>query len=229
MRPIAQTLTGYVTPLYDWYRRLSLRERVLIALSMLFLTWAVWEATLGGFLLDARKQISRDVNVVYDRLQAAVQEQSALQEAKSRDPNVRLAAERKRLDEELRSLDASIGSVLDRFVTPERMPRVLEDVIRHHQGLRLRRMISLPVEPMELLPADGDAADGPGPPLIYRHPLRLELEGNYFDVLAYLNELEEGPWRFGWRQLDYEVSEYPLAEVTLEIETLSREKSWIGV
>jgi MSHA biogenesis protein MshJ len=77
----------------------------------------------------------------------------------------------------------------------------------------------------------GPAREGekPAPVWIYRHPLRLEFEGAYFDVLAYLAELERGPWEFGWRQLNYQVREYPVAEVTLEIETLSREKSSIGV
>lgn len=219
----------HLIQVYERYQGFNFRERVLIALAVLSLTWMIWEATLGGFLAESQANISRQVNVMYDKLQTAVREQSALQTALTRDPNQRLAAERDRLDSELRSLNASIGSVLDRFVAPDRMPSLLEDVLRHHQGLKLKRMISLPVEPVRLSDPEADKEEQAASPLIFRHPLRMEFEGNYFEVLAYLNELEQGPWEFGWRQLNYTVSEYPLAVVTIEIETLSREKSWIGV
>ena len=66
-------------------------------------------------------------------------------------------------------------------------------------------------------------------PRVYKHPLRLEFEGDYFEVQAYLAELESSDWDFGWRRLDYVVTDHPVAEVTLEIETLSQQKSWIGV
>ena len=227
MKDIA--VTQRLLQVYERYQGFNFRERVLIALAVLSLTWMIWEATLGGFLAESQANISRQVNVMYDKLQVAVQEQSALQTALTRDPNQRLAAERDRLDSELRNLNASIGSVLDRFVTPDRMPSLLEDVLRQHQGLKLKRMISLPVEPVRLSDPNADQEEQAASPLIFRHPLRMEFEGNYFEVLAYLNELEQGPWEFGWRQLNYTVSEYPLAEVTIEIETLSREKSWIGV
>ncbi|MEZ5561274.1 MAG: hypothetical protein R3E86_22380 [Pseudomonadales bacterium] len=218
----------YLALVYERYQALSLRERILITLAVLSVTWMAWEATVGGFLASASARIERDTDAVYARLQAAVEEQSRLQRAKNSDPNVRLNEERDRLEQELRSLNSSIGEVLDRFVEPERMPALLQDVIRHHEGLKLKRMETLPVEAVVY----GDPhkrKEGQPPAQIYRHPLRIEFEGDYFAVLAYLAELEQGPWELGWRRLNYVVGEYPLAEVTIEIETLSREKNWIGV
>lgn len=212
---------AYVNQIYGRYQSFSLRERVLVGLALLAVTWMVWEATLGGFLADALDRTSRSVDGIYANIETAAAERSRLQVAKSGDPNARLTRERTRLDAELQRLNQSLGSVLDRFVEPNHMPALLEDVIRHYKGLKLTRIESLPAEPMELA--------GEAPVRIYRHPLRLHLEGRYFDVMAYLAELEQGPWAFGWRQLDYQVKRYPVAVVTLEIETLSREKNWIGV
>ncbi len=59
--------------------------------------------------------------------------------------------------------------------------------------------------------------------------MRLEFEGNYFEVLDYLADLESSDWDLGWRMLDYAVIDYPTASVVIEIETLSRDRSWIGV
>ena len=55
---------------------------------------------------------------------------------------------------------------------------------------------------------------------IGRYELRLELEGSYLGTLRYLRALEALPWKFFWESVDYEVIEYPLARVTLQIYTL---------
>jgi MSHA biogenesis protein MshJ len=218
----------YLAAVYHRYQAFSLRERALVALTLLAVTWGAWGATLGGYLDSSQAQLDGAVTAANQRIEGAVTERSRLQSAKASDPNALLIKERARLAAELAELGQSLGSLLDRFVDPNRMPALLEDVIRHHRGLTLTRIESLPAEPIDV---SGPVRDGekPSPVWIYRHPLRLELEGGYFDVLAYLAELEAGPWEFGWRHLSYQVRTHPVATVTLEIETLSREKSWIGV
>lgn len=240
MKAQVRSVEHRVVQLHDRYRKLSFRERVLVTLSLLSVTWMVWNITIGGFLESSKARIHRDTGAVYAQLQSEVAEQARLQAVQANDPNVRLGKERAALDDELKNLNQSLVSVLERFVAPEKMPELLKDVIRHHDGLKLKRMVSLPVEPIELVaeqPAAGSTApDAPDDldvkmraPPVYRHPLRLEFVGNYFEVLAYLDDLEQSEWKFGWRQLTYVVDDYPLAVVTLEIETLSRKKSWIGV
>lgn len=214
------------------YQKMSLRERALIALSVMAVTWMVWNITIGGFLEDSKSRLHREVNAAYSQMQLEVAEQSRLQVAKTEDPNARLVRERSELGAELENLSETLGAALNRFVAPEKMPALLKDVIRHHDGLKMKRMLSLPVEAVVVdIPEDENAtgARAESPPVIYRHPLRLEFEGNYFEVLDYLAELENSDWKFGWRNLRYVVDDYPIAVVTLEIETLSRERSWIGV
>jgi len=210
------------------YQVLSLRERAMVSLSILAATWLIWSLTLGSFLDESKSRIHRDVNAAYGQLQQAVAEQSRLEAEKKQDPNALLRTERSALAVELDGLDENLAAALERFVAPERMPELLKDVIRHHDGLQLKRIASLPVEPIVIEQSEEVDEDNPAP-VIYRHPLRLEFEGNYFEVLAYLNELESGDWRLGWRSLSYVVEDYPIAVVTLEIETLSRNRSWIGV
>ena len=233
-----KSFAAVATNLYERYTALSLRERVLVTLAVLSVTWMAWSATLGGFLESSKVQIERDIDSVYSRMQAAVAEQTALESAKANDPNVRLGRERMLLDQDLAELAGSMSSVLDRFVPPQQMPALLEDVIRHHQGLSLKHMQSLPVETIvvgdvepteEVVAEQHNSAAEQAVPEVYRHPLRLVFEGDYFEVAAYLEELEQSDWEFGWRRLEYVVTDYPDAEVTLEIETLSQEKNWIGV
>ncbi len=208
-----------------YYNELLLRERVLVTLAILSITWMVWSATLGGFLEESTVRISRDIDGLYNQLNAEVAEQRRLEAVRNSDPNKRLVSERKLLGSELGELNEKLAGVLEHFVEPERMPALLEDVIQHHQGLRLKRIVSLPVERVRL----SNDSDDETAIQVYRHPLQLVFEGNYFEMMAYLEELEASQWEFGWRRLEYRVDEYPLAIVIIEIETLSREESWIGV
>jgi MSHA biogenesis protein MshJ len=64
---------------------------------------------------------------------------------------------------------------------------------------------------------------------IFRHGLAMTLSGRYFDVYHYLEALESLPWRFYWDSIDYQVKEYPTAEVTLHIYTLSFQEDWLGI
>lgn len=225
------SFTKLAQDVYQRYAGLTLRERVLVTLSVLAVTWMVWSTTIGGFIDESKVRIERDISAVYARMQAEMAQQSALESAKANDPNARLGRERVILDEELKKAAASMDSVLSRFVPPQRMPVLLEDIIRHHKGLKLKRMHSLPVETIVVRTggAGGAEAQPSEWPQVYKHPLRLEFEGDYFEVLAYLAELESSDWEFGWRRLDYVVTDHPLANVTLEIETLSQERGWIGV
>ncbi len=58
--------------------------------------------------------------------------------------------------------------------------------------------------------------------VVYRYPLAITFSGDYFDTLSYLKKLESMPWRPVWELLEYEVTDYPQAKVTLQIYTLSR-------
>jgi hypothetical protein len=59
--------------------------------------------------------------------------------------------------------------------------------------------------------------------------MRIEFEGGYFQTLAYLQELEQSEWKFTWRDFEYQVAEFPTGVAVLQLETLSRERGWIGV
>ncbi len=55
------------------------------------------------------------------------------------------------------------------------------------------------------------------------------IEGEYGDVLNYLQALEALPWRFRWKTLDLTTKQYPVNRVRLELSTLSMDKTWLGV
>lgn len=59
---------------------------------------------------------------------------------------------------------------------------------------------------------------------VYRHSVKLTLQGPYFSVVEFLIRLEKMPWRVYWDSIDYSVARYPDGKVQLEVYTLSTEK-----
>ncbi len=66
-------------------------------------------------------------------------------------------------------------------------------------------------------------------PVLYQHTFTLTFEGSYSVTLDYLTRLSGLPWQFQWDSLDYEVQQHPIATITLNVQTLSLSKEWIGV
>ncbi|MCQ4348626.1 type II secretion system protein M [Pseudomonas stutzeri] len=124
------------------------------------------------------------------------------------------------------------------LVDPQRMQQVLQDLLHSRPGLRLLALESFSA-PLELPVPAGEAPAGEraaAVPALYRHGMRLTLEGSYFELRDYLRGIERqslaaGGRRLFWERLDYRVEEAgpARARITLELYTLSRHAGWIGV
>ena len=131
------------------------------------------------------------------------------------------------LELDLKDLDEKLAQAAVNLIPPQQVPEILESVIASDNRLTLVALQNQPAErlsssdPNELLEDESN--------VLYRHQFRMTLQGNYQATVAYLNRLEQLPWRIYWDALRYEVTDYPLAEVTIDMYTLSTHKEWIGV
>lgn len=213
------------------YAALTLRERAIITVALLGCTWCIWLITVSDYLTTAEAEMTRQVRQTEMELRLATEEQQQLRRARSADPNDALRSEQAAVKAILERLDAGMASSLSRFVPPERMPELLSDLLAEHRGLKLKLVKRLPSRALVAPPAanaDGAEAD-PDAPNLFLHPLLLEVEGRYFDVLGYVQALESSTWRFNWRRFDYQTDTYPSGKAVIEIETLSRDARWLGV
>jgi MSHA biogenesis protein MshJ len=118
------------------------------------------------------------------------------------------------------------------LVSPARMKALLQDLLRTQAKLKLVGLesSSAPLALPRTETADENGSKAP-PVVMYRHGLRLTLEGGYFELLAYLNAIESSGWRLHWDSLDYQVGEAGVgqARIILQLHTLSRDAGWVGV
>lgn len=213
------------------------RERLLVGLTLVSLVWMVWTYALQDYLDKERSRAQVGITNNQAQLSAAIQEQQLLNGGNLQDPDMALSLQRDQLQAELRQLDLELRHSIERFVEPSKMPELLADLMRQHQGLAFKRVTRMPTEPLAASRIHLDTSEdsttqdvaATGEPSVYRHPIELEFEGNYFDVLAYLTTLENSSWRLNWRSFDYQVKAHPVARVTIQVDTLSRRKEWLGV
>ncbi len=132
------------------------------------------------------------------------------------------------LELDLKDLDDKLAQAAVNLIPPQQVPEILESVIANDKRLQL---VALQNEPAERLSTSSDASEllDDDDNVLYRHQFRMTLQGSYQATVDYLDRLEQLPWRIYWDALRYDVTAYPLAEVTIDMYTLSTHKAWIGV
>ena len=118
---------------------------------------------------------------------------------------------------QLDALNAQIEERIGGLLAPEQAVEVLKQVLEQEQGLSL---IEVNAGNERLTDTDLSTADEVKDMGINRYQMQLQLEGSYLATLRYLRALEELPWKFFWEGLNYEVTEYPRARVTIDLYTL---------
>ncbi len=206
----------------DTFDQLELRERLLIMSAAAIITFMLWLLLVHDELARAQNDETRAIANTNSAIHAEIASQSELRDLQARAPNDQLRNRRDELKAELDKIASQLDNTVSDFVDPEQMPLLLEEVFARHKNIQLLSVINLAPVPLELEPHSDQTG-------IFKHTLRLELEGSYFDVVRFLTDIEKSRWGLRWKRMNYTVAEYPLAQVLLEVETLSRDQYVLGV
>ena len=212
---------------------LSARERVLILVTVVVaillpvFTYLIEPAQKEQIALktQAAKLKASNANKVLDI--------QTLTMSKTKDPNEALRTQLKRREQQLKVLNARLKKRSSSLVSASEMLIRLEQVLSEHRGLRLITLDK--AEPTRfVVESDPDSKEQDDKTAdidtgLYRHDMTLVLEGGFFDVLNYLEALEQLPQGFFWDSIDYQVDEYPKAKASIKVHTLSAEQGWLGV
>lgn len=223
------------------WQGLNAREQWLAVGVALLLAAMAW-LTLGHDPLAARLQsLQAERQAAQSRLLEARSAEAELQARAAADPDralrQALLAARALRDSQLVGLEQETAALID----PQRMQQVLQELLHSRPGLHLLGLESFSA-PLELpaAQASGAPAGEPQPEApaltLYRHGMRLTLEGSYFELRDYLRGIEQqsrqpGGRRLFWERLDYQVGEAGpgRARIVIELYTLSRHAGWVGV
>jgi len=194
------------------FDRLSLRERVLTAAATLTILIASFQVLVFQRLELHRKQLTQQLSDIV----AAGSDTAGQDAGATLQHTIALAGQ-------LRQVTARLDSQSAGLIPPQRMTQVIHDVLSRQQGVTLISLHSIP--PRELALTDGSGAAASNGP--YVHSVVLVMQGQYLDVLAYLQALEGLPWHFYWQSLELDATHYPVTRVTVRLGTVSMSHDWI--
>lgn len=212
---------------------LAPREQWLTYAGAVALVAMLYMLLLGDPLSQRVAQHKAQTQAAVARQQAAQVGLAELQARLAADPNLpyrsALLAAQANAEQLLGEIDRDTAGLMP----AAKMRGVLEELLRTQPQLRLLALHSFS-EPLQLpgvATADKSADAAEAPLLLYRHGLKLSLEGGYFDLLNYLQAIQASGWRLHWESLDYQVGKQAgaPASITLVLYTLSRDAGWIGV
>lgn len=202
---------------------LSLRERALVFVAALAVLFGIWFNLVLAPVEARGEAMDRRAQALRQQLEQLNERSRLVAERLAQNPNRALERERTRLQARLETIDGDLRERTGAYVGPDQMARLLQNLLSDRRGLNLMALENTGPRRVQL---EGDAEASMVP--IYRHGVVLEFEGRFGEVVNYLNAVKALPWRFLWKRLEYEVTEYPAARVRLELETLSAEEDWIG-
>jgi len=222
----------------QWWQRWSeridamvLRERAIVFVAAGLVAMFLFFALLGNPLTDRERQIARQLAQKQVDTRAIQEQVQKLLGSRGGDPD---AARRARIDElkrRIAQVDAHLGVKQRELVPAERIPGLLEEMLRRERKLELVGLRSLP--PVALFGDKDDTGEATTAARaglqVYRHGVELTVRGSYFDLLRYLSALEQLPLRMFWKEVDLATTEYPTITMKLTVYTLSLERAWVVV
>lgn len=201
---------------------MSLRERAMLAIIILLLLWGGWQSFLMGPLGVQRKQAAERIENARNTVAGLNSSIQALASQRNNDPLAELRLQLELLQTQRKAVDGQLSDATRSLIDPQQMGSVLEAILAKQQGLRLLAIRSVPGEPLNLQSAAGL-------PPIWRHGLRIEVEGGYLELLRFLQQIDALPWEFVWTDLSLAVDEQQRSRLTLTLHSLSLKSGWLGV
>ncbi|MGB1201119.1 MAG: hypothetical protein ACPG5R_06105 [Cognaticolwellia aestuarii] len=165
-----------------------------------------------------------------------------LEQALLEDPNRALKEELSQYQARLGEIDQQLLNLTSDLIDPIQMRYALIKLLKLQKGVKLLSFEVLPASPVTKtnlgnnhdLAQQGTVTASANQAQekqlrLYRHAIKIKLQGQYFQLKDYLTQLESLSWKFFWQEFDYKLKAYPVSELEVEIYSLSTAQEFIGV
>lgn len=216
---------------------LATRERAMVLAAAVIGTAFVYDSLATRPLEGRMKRLT--LQVEESRQNVKVIETTRRAQETVVDPDSVKRSYRDALRKQLAEIDQSMQGLQRGLVPPEKMAKLLEEMLARSGGLQLVSLRTLPVQRFETpgaapaaKPSEKgakSAASKEPDRAVYQHSVEITLQGSYPDLLEYLSQLEKLSWQMFWGRISVDTEQYPRLRVTLTVQTLSLNKAWLIV
>lgn len=205
---------------------LSLRERAIIFVAVAASLFMIWDTLFMAPLDREQRDLLKQLQTIRAEITALDEQALAIMAQHNVDPNRDEREQLARLDEQLQQTSDQIGEMIKGLIEPKQMAQIIESVLKQQHGLDFVHLENLGSESL-LEVADGKGGtDAQG---IFKHTMRIELQGSYAQTIEYLRALETLPWQFRWDEVKINMINYPRADIVITVHTISLTEGWVGV
>ncbi|OGA32387.1 MAG: hypothetical protein A3F75_04330 [Betaproteobacteria bacterium RIFCSPLOWO2_12_FULL_64_23] len=213
---------------------LPARERVMVFIAAVAVTLFV----INALFIDpaaARKKAFLARAAEQRTALSTLQSQILALQKKLADPDAANIARRDHIRRQIAEIDETLKGMQQGLVAAQDMKALLQGMLARNPRLQLVAMSTLPVTPLV------DKRGGPEPAgassgqsmaaegAVFKHGVRITIQGSYADLYDYLARLENLSWRMFWSRASLNAEDYPRLVLTVTIYTLSLDKAWLVV
>lgn len=214
---------------------------VLLVMLLLFIGYG-WLVLVSDRFDAGQAQQQNRINVLNAQIAEEANRFADIQRNYDEDPNAFARNRQQELQRQTIVVDEQLRALYGQLIQPRQMAEVLTTILQRETTLRLVSLENQPSSVLasatagaavplvgEVVVGAGNGLDSEGGIQVFRHGLSMVFEGDYVETVRYLRSLENLETSFFWQSLNYEVTSWPLARITLNIFTLSTQEEWIGV
>ncbi|WOH35903.1 hypothetical protein RI844_10965 [Thalassotalea fonticola] len=214
------------------FSKLSLREQYIILLAGVVICFLLFNAFVFENAQSKNKRINNSISQLKSKNSKITLESAKAQVELANDPNKELDKQIALYRSKLDDIDNDLLSLTDELISPSKMRQALQDMLQLSPGVKLISFNALAPEQLikDELSTEKTLKESSSKKIdLYRHTIRVSLQGNYFQLRDYLKNVEQLSWSFYWHEFDYIVDDYPSATLNIEMYSLSTTKEFIGV
>ena len=202
----------------------SLRERILILLSILAIIYFSWRSMVLDNLSSSKQQVSGSASRLQRQIFNLQGQISEVSNSLNLDPILRLQEKIDIVKKDNVEIQRQLDQMTEGLISPKEMTSLLKLILDKHKGL-----VVMHVENIKAIPVFGEndaekvAKEALKVFQVYKHGIEFVVSGTFFQLKDFLEEAEKLPWKILWEELEYSVTKYPIATIKIVIKTLSLE------
>lgn len=209
---------------------LSFRERILVFLAVAGVALSLVFIGLIEPALKRQEQMLVNANGLQQEIFTLREQLTQSEQLNQSGLNTelgRLRAEAATLEEQVKARESGL-------IPPDKMIAAIKTLLTAQPGLTLVALQTEPPRPaLDAATAETGGAPeqmSPGQALLaesfYKHGVTVRVQGSYAQLADYVARLESLPWTVQWQSVRLDASQHPRLQLTLELNTLSREPTW---
>jgi MSHA biogenesis protein MshJ len=211
---------------------LAPRERWLVLLASLALVYAFANILLIEPANQKNQRLKTQAQQAQQQLQDLSTQVAELAQSPSSQLHKAQQAQMQALQTDISNQQVKIAQLEASLVQPTQMPQVLKDLMRTHQHVKLVTMQTFKPTPyLQVNPVESasNQVNNVAQQALYKHAFSITLSGQYLDLLHYAEAMQQLSKQVLWDKASLSTTHYPENELTLQLYTISLDKTWLSI